>query len=137
MMSNLSRTSFVATSILIPNSNSNVITEIFSLDCEEICFKSLTVFNYIFQRFRHVRFNVGSTGSRIGSHHKNGIRLNIRQQVDRKPRKEKIPNMTIATNINAVDTGLRTAVEYKLIFFYFTTSTSFPFTKRLCPETTT
>ena len=39
-ISNLSRTSLVATSMSIPNSNSRVIIEIFSFDCDVICFKS-------------------------------------------------------------------------------------------------
>ena len=40
--SNLSRTSLVATSISVPYSNSRVTIEMFSLDCEVICFRSLT-----------------------------------------------------------------------------------------------
>ncbi len=42
IMSSLSRTSLVSTSMSLPYSNSRVITDIFSRDADEMCFRSLT-----------------------------------------------------------------------------------------------
>ena len=49
--------------------------------------------------------------------------------------KENMPKMAMATKINAVVTGLLTAVRCKLMVYYFTVTLT-PFFKRTCPSVT-
>ena len=118
-ISSLSRTSLVSTSISSPNSNSIVITEIFSLDLEVICFRLLTVF----KTFSIGRDTLFSTSAALAPGY---AVMTIKVLVSISGYKsignfckEKSPNITTAKKTSDVIIGRLTDPSYKLILYYF------------------
>ena len=121
-MSSLSRTSLVRTSISLPNSNSNVINDIFSEEREVICFRLLTAFN-VFSSGRVTLFSISEAlapGYAVitmivfvsMSGYKSIGNLD----------KEKRPKITTARKQREVIIGFLTAPSYKLMLFYLKAS---------------
>ena len=115
-MSNLSRTSFVASVISMPYSNSNEMTDMFSLEVEERCFKLLTPL----RAFSKGLLTLVSMSAALAPEY--DVTTNIvfspmsgKRLVDNLVR-ENTPKIATAMKIRAIVTGLFTDVLYKLIF---------------------
>ena len=140
-MSNLSRTLFVASSISMPYSNCSVMTDTFSFDDDERCFKSLTplrVFSKVLVIFVSIssalapEYDVITMMALVPMSGKRLIDSLVSANTPR-----------IATVMKTSDTvtGWLTDVLYKLMILfylqnYFTTSTVIPFFNFVCPVIT-
>ena len=108
-MSSLSRTSFVATSISTPSTNSRVMSEMFSLEVELRFFRSLTPF----REFSRTFVRLVSISSALAPGYDDMTITTFASNLGNLSKdmliSENTPKMAIAMKISAVVTGLLTA----------------------------
>ena len=114
-MSNLSRTSLVASLMSMPYSNSKAMTEMFSFDVDERCLRLLTLLSAFSKGF----VTLVSISAALAPEYDVTTKMVFspmsgKRLVDNFVR-ENTPNIATVTKIRAIVTGLFTDVLYKLI----------------------
>ena len=114
-MSSLSRTSLVASLMSMPYSNSNEMTDMFSFDVEERCFKLLTLLRAFSKGF----VTLVSMSAALAPEYEVTTKMVFspmsgKRLVDNLVR-ENTPRIATVMNMRATVTGLFTDVLYKLI----------------------
>ena len=117
-ISSLSRTSFVATSMSTPSTNSRMIIEMFSFELDDRFLRSLTAF----REFSSTLVRLVSMSSALAPGYDDMTIITFASNLGNLSNdmliSEKTPNMAMAMNMSAVVTGLLTAFLYILITFF-------------------